>query len=106
MTKEQIEDNYEANTGEVIVNTFKKRDYNSVPAVLVREHGPFTWGGSAAKAAENAAVLEEVAFMAWHTRFTIMSEPQNGIFKMNMDQKLLDKHFFRKHGKDAYYGQK
>jgi L-ribulose-5-phosphate 4-epimerase len=100
MTKIQIENDYEANTGEVIVNAFKKRDYCSIPAVLVHEHGPFTWGSSAAKAVENAVVLEEVSFMAWHT---MMFEPQ--YITEPMDQKLLDKHFLRKHGKNAYYGQ-
>ncbi|MDR0943759.1 MAG: L-ribulose-5-phosphate 4-epimerase [Ruminococcus sp.] len=102
MTAIQIENDYEANTGEVIVNAFKERDCNSVPAVLVCEHGPFTWGNSAAKAVENAVVLEEVAFMAWHT---LMLESPTGIFNNKMDQKLLDKHFLRKHGKNAYYGQ-
>jgi L-ribulose-5-phosphate 4-epimerase len=102
MTEIQIKNDYEANTGEVIVNAFKERDYKSVPAVLVCEHGPFTWGGSAAKAVENAVVLEEVAFMAWHT---LMLESPTGVFTNKMDQKLLDKHFLRKHGKNAYYGQ-
>jgi L-ribulose-5-phosphate 4-epimerase len=102
MTAIQIEKDYEANTGEVIVNAFKERDYNDIPAALVCEHGPFTWGGSAAKSVENAIVLEEVAFMAWHT---VMLESPTGVFTNRMDQKLLDKHFLRKHGKNAYYGQ-
>jgi L-ribulose-5-phosphate 4-epimerase len=102
MTEIQIENDYEANTGEVIVNAFKERDYSSVPAVLVCEHGPFTWGKSASKSVENAIVLEEVAFMAWHT---LMLESPTGVFTNKMDQKLLDKHFLRKHGKNAYYGQ-
>jgi L-ribulose-5-phosphate 4-epimerase len=102
MKKAEIETDYEMNTGEVIVREFAKRDYSSVPAVLVREHGPFTWGKDAAKAVENAIVLEEVAFMAWHT---LMLSPNNSHYYTAMDQKLLDKHFLRKHGKNAYYGQ-
>jgi L-ribulose-5-phosphate 4-epimerase len=103
MTKDEIENDYEANTGEVIVRKFYSLDPNSIPAVLVREHGPFTWGNSAAKAVENAIVLEEVAFMAWHTLTLSQTLAQN--LSQKMDQKLLDKHFLRKHGKNAYYGQ-
>jgi L-ribulose-5-phosphate 4-epimerase len=99
MTKTEIEEDYEANTGEVIVRTFAEIDANSVPAVLVKEHGPFTWGNSAKKAVENAIVLEEVAFMALST----INLTQNT--RQKMDQNLLDKHFLRKHGKNAYYGQ-
>jgi L-ribulose-5-phosphate 4-epimerase len=99
MTKAEIENDYEANTGEVIVRRFESLDPNSIPAVLVREHGPFTWGNSAAKAVENAIVLEEVAFMALNT----ITLSQNT--RQKIDQNLLDKHFLRKHGKNAYYGQ-
>jgi L-ribulose-5-phosphate 4-epimerase len=102
MKKHEIEEDYEANTGELIVREFIKRDYNHVPAVLVREHGPFTWGKSAGKAVENAVVLEEVAFMAWHT---LILHPNTAHYMMNMDEHLLDKHFLRKHGRNAYYGQ-
>jgi L-ribulose-5-phosphate 4-epimerase len=99
MTQTEIENDYEASTGDIIIRRFDSLDPNSIPAVLVREHGPFTWGNSAAKAVENAIVLEEVAFMAWHT----FALSQN--LSQTMDQKLLDKHFLRKHGKNAYYGQ-
>jgi L-ribulose-5-phosphate 4-epimerase len=102
MKAEEIAVDYEANTGEVIVREFNKRDYSSVPAVLVCEHGPFTWGKSPAKSVENAIVLEEVAFMAWHT----LSLPADSQLRHPMDNKLLDKHFLRKHGANAYYGQK
>jgi L-ribulose-5-phosphate 4-epimerase len=99
LNKKEIENDYEANTGYVIAEEFKKRKYNHCPAVLVRNHGPFTWGESAAKAMENAVVLEEVAFMAYHT---LQFRPVMGLAA---DQTLFDKHFFRKHGKNAYYGQ-
>ncbi|MDR0903806.1 MAG: L-ribulose-5-phosphate 4-epimerase [Ruminococcus sp.] len=102
MKKAEIENDYEANTGEIIVREFRKKDYNVVPAVLVHEHGPFTWGNSPEKAAENAVVLEEVAFMAWHT---LMLAQNSRHLLMSMDDNLLNKHFLRKHGKDAYYGQ-
>jgi L-ribulose-5-phosphate 4-epimerase len=103
MSKSEIENDYEANTGEVIVRKFAELDPNNIPAVLVREHGPFTWGSCALKAVENAIVLEEVAFMAWHTLTLSQTLAQN--FSQKMDQKLLDKHFLRKHGENAYYGQ-
>jgi L-ribulose-5-phosphate 4-epimerase len=103
MTMDEIADDYEANTGEVIVRTFKEYDYKNVPAVLVRQHGPFTWGNSPAKCVENAIVLEEVALMAWHTEILA---PNPYHYRNPMDYKLLDKHFLRKHGANAYYGQK
>ncbi|MDR0974227.1 MAG: L-ribulose-5-phosphate 4-epimerase [Ruminococcus sp.] len=114
MKSAEIKDNYEANTGELIVRTFEKLKYSEIPAVLVSSHGPFTWGNSPEKAVENAIVLEEVAFMAWHTQIGTgmqisapLTTKANVIFKGN-DKKttLLDKHFLRKHGKNAYYGQK
>ncbi len=100
MTSEEIKTEYEKNTGAVIIERFKDLDPNQVPAVLVNSHGPFTWGKSPKNAVENAVVLEEVAMMAWHcTLFTEGSiEP--------MQQVLLDKHYLRKHGPGAYYGQK
>ncbi len=100
MKNEEIETAYEEETGRVIVERFSSLDPLSIPAVLVHSHGPFTWGSSAKKAVENAVVLEEVANMAYHT---VLLE-QNP--KRTMDQVLLDKHYLRKHGKNAYYGQK
>ena len=89
---------YEKNTGSVIAETFKDIDPAAIPGVLVNGHGPFTWGPNAVKAAENAAVLEEIAFMNWHT---LMLEPEKG----PVPKALLDKHYLRKHGANAYYGQ-
>ena len=101
MSKEEIEGEYELNTGKVIVETFNTREIKAkdVPGVLVASHGPFSWGKDADNAVHNAVVLEEVAFMAWHTM--MMAQ---GIG--SMDQTLLDKHYLRKHGANAYYGQK
>ncbi len=99
LTKEEIETEYERNTGKVIVETFNGLDYNAIPAVLIKNHGPFTWGVTPEKAVENAVTLEEVAKMAIITRQIKVETP-------NVDQYLLDKHYFRKHGKNAYYGQK
>ncbi|MBR2028180.1 MAG: L-ribulose-5-phosphate 4-epimerase [Oscillospiraceae bacterium] len=101
MTKEEIEGEYELNTGKVIVETFEARKINpkDVPSVLVASHGPFSWGKNASNAVHNAVVLEEVAFMAWHTM------AMNGSI-VSMDSNLLDKHYLRKHGANAYYGQK
>ncbi|MDR0986580.1 MAG: L-ribulose-5-phosphate 4-epimerase [Ruminococcus sp.] len=109
MKEAEIKDDYEANTGEVIVRKFAKLDYRNIPAVLVESHGPFTWGKSPAKCVENAIVLEEVAFMAWHTM--VGTGNQKAIYinmlgnPLSNNNPLLDKHFLRKHGKDAYYGQ-
>ena len=89
---------YEEKTGQVIVETFQEMDPEQVPAVLVASHGPFTWGKDAHEAVHNAVVLEEVAFMAWHNLADWTEPPP-------MDQILLNKHFKRKHGADAYYGQ-
>ncbi len=99
MTAQEIEEEYEKQTGNVIVETFKGENPVFVPAVLVNNHGPFSWGKDPQEAVHNAVVLEEVAMMAYHT--CLLSE---GI--PPMDQVLLDKHFLRKHGKNAYYGQK
>ena len=90
---------YEAETGKVIIERFDDLDPNQVPACLVKSHGPFTWGKDANDAVHNAVVLEELAFMAWHTQAMVP-----GISPMQ--QELLDKHYLRKHGKNAYYGQK
>ena len=98
LTREEVEGNYEAATGEVIVETFQERDYRSMPGVLVSGHAPFSWGKDGMEAVHNAVVLEEVAKMAFRTRVLGNRDP--------IDQFLLDKHYTRKHGKDAYYGQK
>ena len=100
MTAEEIKGEYELETGNVIIETFRDRNIDpmAVPAVLVNSHGPFIWCKDAAEAAHNAVVLEEVAFMALHAR---MLNPGLG----TMQNELLDKHYLRKHGKNAYYGQ-
>ena len=98
MTPEEIGGEYEKETGNVIVEAFKGIDPMTIPAVLVHSHGPFTWGKDAAEAVHNSVVLEEMAFMNFHT---IMLNP--GIAPIQ--QELLDKHYLRKHGKNAYYGQ-
>lgn len=99
MTPEEIAGEYEKETGNVIIETFEGKSAVDIPAVLVHSHGPFTWGSDPHNAVHNAVVLEEVAFMAFHT------EAMNpGICPMQ--QELLDKHYLRKHGKNAYYGQK
>ncbi|MBO4676282.1 MAG: L-ribulose-5-phosphate 4-epimerase [Oscillospiraceae bacterium] len=99
MTPGEIDGEYEKETGLVITETFRGRDPMEIPAVLVHSHGPFTWGKDPEEAVHSAIVLEEVAFMAWHA---LELNPQAG----RMQQELLDKHYLRKHGKNAYYGQK
>jgi L-ribulose-5-phosphate 4-epimerase len=101
MTKKEVEKDYEANTGKVIVETFTrgKLSADAIPAVLVANHAPFTWGPDAAKAIEHAQILEFLARMEWRGRTMAPDAPQP-------DQFLIDKHFLRKHGKNAYYGQK
>jgi L-ribulose-5-phosphate 4-epimerase len=99
LTAEEIAVDYEANTGHAIVRHFRNLDPMSRPAVLVRGHAPFTWGETVAEAVHHAVVLEEIAEMALHTR---MANPDAG----PISQELLDKHFHRKHGRSAYYGQK
>ena len=98
MTKAEIEGEYEKETGTVIIETFKGKNPDAIPAVLVHSHGPFTWGTDAMDAVHNAVVLDEVAFMNFHT---MMLEPKI----QPMQQELLDKHYLRKHGANAYYGQ-
>ncbi len=95
----EIKDKYEENTGKVIQETFSEINPDNMPAVLVNNHGPFTWGKDAKEAVHNAVVLEEVAMMAFYTR-----QLDNNIEQINST--LLDKHFLRKHGAGAYYGQK
>ena len=98
MSKEQIEAAYEAATGDVIAEAFEGMNPMHTPAVLVKHHGPFTWGKSAANAVYNAVVLEEVARMA---SITVALNPN-----VVMNQDLIEKHYERKHGANAYYGQK
>lgn len=99
MTPKEIGGKYELQTGNVIIETFNDKEPNDIPAVLVHSHGPFTWGTDPHNAVHNAVVLEELAFMAWHN---IMMNPEI----KPMQQELLDKHYLRKHGANAYYGQK
>ena len=105
LTKDEVEGEYELNTGRVIVEEFNKRGIkaNECPAVLIHRHGPFTWGKDPFKAVENALILEEVAKMAHKTEL-IASLSDNA--DIGIEQYLLDKHYQRKHGKNAYYGQK
>ncbi len=98
LTPEETEDNYEYNTGLVIALALEGRDPLTMPAVLVASHGPFTWGATPADAVHNAVVLEEVARMAALT--VSLADVQD------IDRHLLDRHYLRKHGKNAYYGQK
>lgn len=100
MTPEEIGGEYELETGKVIVETFQDKKPEDIPAVLVKSHGPFTWGKDCFEAVHNSVVLEELAMMAWHTENTF------GVQMQPMQQELLDKHFLRKHGANAYYGQK
>lgn len=97
MTDEEIAGEYEKETGRVIVETFSDINPNDIPAVLVHSHGPFVWGKDALKSVENAIILEETAMMAWNT---LMMNPE-----AHLQQALLDKHYLRKHGSNAYYGQ-
>ncbi len=99
LTREEVDGPYELNTGRVIVRRFAHLDPLQVPAVLVANHGPFSWGKDAAQSVENAVVLEQVALMAYGT--LLVNAQQNGI-----SQNLLDRHYLRKHGQDAYYGQR
>lgn len=98
MTPDEIRGRYELETGNVIVETFRDKAPNDIPAVLVHSHGPFCWGKDPLNAVHNAVVLEEIAFMAWHNQ---MMDPAVPV----MQQELLDKHYLRKHGANAYYGQ-
>lgn len=99
LTKEEIEQEYEKNTGRLIVEYFKDKDYKAMPAILCKNHGPFTWGKDGYEAVHNAVVLEEVAKMAARCEMINRRvEPA--------PQELQEKHYSRKHGKNAYYGQK
>lgn len=97
MTPAEIGGEYELETGKVIVECCPR--YADIPAALVRNHAPFVWGGSAFEAVHNAVVLEELSAMAW---LTLSLDPA----AKNMSRELLDKHYLRKHGANAYYGQK
>jgi L-ribulose-5-phosphate 4-epimerase len=99
LTAAEMVEEYEADTGRVIAETYRRLDPHERPAVLVAGHGPFTWGPTPAKAVENAIVLEEVARMASLTE-AAAQDPRP------IPRTLLDRHFLRKHGKDAYYGQR
>jgi L-ribulose-5-phosphate 4-epimerase len=99
MTAEEIQAEYEKETGTVIIETFKDKNPDATPGVVVYSHGPFAWGKDAMDAVHNAVVMEEVAFMNIQT---MILNPGIG----PMQQELLDKHYLRKHGANAYYGQK
>ena len=98
MTKDEISSEYEKNTGLVIAETFNDISADDIPAVLVHSHGPFTWGKDPHEAVHNSVVLEELASMAMNTEIINSSAER-------MQKELLDKHYLRKHGKNAYYGQ-
>ncbi len=101
MTKEEIATEYEKNTGTVIIEAFQAMDYARMPAVLVHSHGPFTWGKNAVHSVENSVILENVASLAFNTTILKSNTPAKP-----MQEELLRKHFDRKHGPNAYYGQK
>lgn len=98
MTAGEIQGEYEKETGLVITETFADKDPDSMPAVLIHSHGPFAWGKDPMDAVHNAVVLEEVAFMNYHAQMLVPELSQ-------MQKELLDKHYLRKHGANAYYGQ-
>jgi L-ribulose-5-phosphate 4-epimerase len=97
LTFDEIEGDYELETGKVIVERFRELDPNQIPGVLVNNHGPFTWGTNAENAVHNSIVLEEVAKMTFRS---LLLNPET-----TMSPTLLNKHFLRKHGKNSYYGQ-
>jgi L-ribulose-5-phosphate 4-epimerase len=99
LSENEVQSAYEANTGHVIIERFAKLDPLAMPAVLVAGHAPFAWGKSAGKSVENAVALEAVAEMAWGTRQLINPPPE-------LEAYVLEKHYRRKHGPDAYYGQR
>jgi len=97
MEEKEVKGNYELETGKLIVSTFKEKDPDAIPGVLVNGHGPFSWGKTPGNAVHNAVVMEYLAKMAFRTVVLGNEKP--------IDQFLLDKHYLRKHGKNAYYGQ-
>lgn len=98
LNKKEIDNNYELNTGKVIVETFINKDYEAIPGVIVASHGPFSWGKSPKDAVDHAVILEEVAKIALLSKVV-----DTNISEVSKD--LLNKHYNRKHGRDAYYGQ-
>jgi len=98
LTKDEIESNYETNTGKVIIETFKNINEIDIPGIVCKGHGPFTWGKDCKEAVHNAKVLEQISMMAHYTE-------QINKDVTPIENYLLDKHYFRKHGKNAYYGQ-
>ncbi|MCL2698385.1 MAG: L-ribulose-5-phosphate 4-epimerase [Oscillospiraceae bacterium] len=98
MTNDEIAGEYEKETGKVIIERFSGINPMQIPAALVCSHAPFTWGSTPEEAVQNAVVLEEIAYMAWNN---LMQNPQ----LQSMQSELLDKHYLRKHGENAYYGQ-
>ena len=105
LTEEEVNGEYELNTGKVIIEDFEKRGISpeECPAVLIHRHGPFTWGKDAFKAVDNALILEEVAKMAHQTELIASFDKS---YNIGIEDYLLNKHYQRKHGKNAYYGQK
>ncbi len=99
LTEQEVTDDYEANTGHVIVERFADLDPVAMPAVLVAGHAPFTWGRSARSSVQNAVALEAVAEMAFATQLIARDAPE-------LEPYVLEKHYYRKHGPAAYYGQK
>ena len=99
LNKDEVENNYELNTGKVIIETIEKSGYDpmQIPGIIVKNHGPFTWGNNPDNAVYNAVVLEKVAEMCIKT---LMLNANS-----SMEQYILDKHYYRKHGEKAYYGQ-
>ncbi|PAF49653.1 L-ribulose-5-phosphate 4-epimerase [Helicobacter sp. 13S00401-1] len=98
MRRAEIESEYELNTGKLIVESFQQKRYEEIPAILVYSHGVFTWGKDASNAVENAMIVEEIAKMNYQTRCLNLKVK-------DISKSLLNKHFYRKHGKDKYYGQ-
>jgi L-ribulose-5-phosphate 4-epimerase len=99
LTKAEVEEDYELNTGRVIGEVFQEKNYKHVPGVLVAEHGPFTWGKDPEEAVYNSVVMEQLAMMAYHT-VALVGEVKP------ISTHVADKHYMRKHGPNAYYGQK
>jgi len=99
LTEAEIRDDYELNTGKAIVETFAETDAAMIPGVLVKHHGPFAWGKDAADSVHNAVVMEQCAKMAYASKLLADGGTER------IPQALLDRHYLRKHGKDAYYGQ-